>query len=299
MNVFDGHSTVSPRTPANASAASAAPDQLLVATAGSPFQPSQADSNASTSEPCDQRCDVEDLVPEPVQTRAIALIEADREGSQIWAVSRLHRAERIAEAGGHLHGHSACKSEHPDQSQRDRDREQEAHQNFPPVRQQCIPESVEMLFDRAVRDAGQNCNREHRGDECEIEQHEHGDLDGHARLRRGHGRDDREVREGRRQLDERDRGTEEQRRAAAARTRTRVAIANAMARAPGEGGRHEQDGRDGQLREMLRARARARKGVENDRPGPASSAMPPSRLTATTPVAKPNVRRAGRAPEAR
>src|SRR4029077_14514370 len=58
MNVLDGQSTVPPRTPANSRAASAAPDQLLVATAGRTVQPCQADSNASTSGPCDQRCEV-------------------------------------------------------------------------------------------------------------------------------------------------------------------------------------------------------------------------------------------------
>ena len=37
MNVFEGHSTVSPLTPANCSAASAPPAQLDIATAPSPL----------------------------------------------------------------------------------------------------------------------------------------------------------------------------------------------------------------------------------------------------------------------
>ncbi len=50
MNVFDGHSTVSPSTPAKSSAASAPPAQLDSATAGSPFHASQA-----ASKRCDHR----------------------------------------------------------------------------------------------------------------------------------------------------------------------------------------------------------------------------------------------------
>src|SRR6202020_693412 len=44
MKVFDGHSTVSPCTPAKWSAASAPPAQLDTATAGNAFQLSQAAS---------------------------------------------------------------------------------------------------------------------------------------------------------------------------------------------------------------------------------------------------------------
>jgi len=47
MNVFDGHRTVSPWTPAKSSAASAPPDQLESATDGSPFHASQAASKRS------------------------------------------------------------------------------------------------------------------------------------------------------------------------------------------------------------------------------------------------------------
>ena len=55
MKVFDGHSTVSPRTPANSSAANAAPVQPEKATEPSPFQADQDDSNRSVSEPSDHR----------------------------------------------------------------------------------------------------------------------------------------------------------------------------------------------------------------------------------------------------
>ena len=55
MNVFDGHSTVPPRTPANSSAAIAAPDQLDIATDGCATEAAQAASNCSTIGPCDQR----------------------------------------------------------------------------------------------------------------------------------------------------------------------------------------------------------------------------------------------------
>ena len=44
MNVFDGQSTVSPRTPANSSAASAAPDHEPNAIASSPFHAAQVAS---------------------------------------------------------------------------------------------------------------------------------------------------------------------------------------------------------------------------------------------------------------
>ena len=58
MNVFDGHSTVSPRTPANSSAAIAAPVQPEEATAGRPFQADHAASKRSVSGPSDQRWEV-------------------------------------------------------------------------------------------------------------------------------------------------------------------------------------------------------------------------------------------------
>ena len=51
MKVFEGHSTASPRTPQNSSAAMAAPAQLEVATLGSPFHAAQAASRCRTSSP--------------------------------------------------------------------------------------------------------------------------------------------------------------------------------------------------------------------------------------------------------
>ena len=53
MNVFDGQSTVCPRTEKNSSAASAAPVQLEVATDGNPFHSDQACSNWTVSGPSD------------------------------------------------------------------------------------------------------------------------------------------------------------------------------------------------------------------------------------------------------
>ena len=53
MNVFEGQSTVLPRSSKNSSAASADPVQLEVATDGSPFQAVQVASNALTSGPSD------------------------------------------------------------------------------------------------------------------------------------------------------------------------------------------------------------------------------------------------------
>ena len=53
MNVFDGQSTVCPRTEKNSSTASAAPVQLEVATDGNPFHSDQACSNWIVSGPSD------------------------------------------------------------------------------------------------------------------------------------------------------------------------------------------------------------------------------------------------------
>jgi hypothetical protein len=55
MNVFEGQSTVSPRTSAKSSAASAPPLQLDSATAGSPSCASQACSKRSVNGPSDHR----------------------------------------------------------------------------------------------------------------------------------------------------------------------------------------------------------------------------------------------------
>src|SRR3954468_22960412 len=57
MNVFDGQSTVSPRTPAHSSAASAAPVHPLKATASAPFETAHADSKLLVSSPSDHCCD--------------------------------------------------------------------------------------------------------------------------------------------------------------------------------------------------------------------------------------------------
>jgi len=53
MNVFDGHSTVAPWTPANSSAASAAPDHDPNATAPMPFQADHASSKRRFQSPSD------------------------------------------------------------------------------------------------------------------------------------------------------------------------------------------------------------------------------------------------------
>ena len=55
MNVLDGHSTVSPLTPAKCSAASAPPAQLDSATAGASFQAPQAASKRAFMSASDQR----------------------------------------------------------------------------------------------------------------------------------------------------------------------------------------------------------------------------------------------------
>ena len=53
MKVFEGQSTVSPRTPANSSAASAPPAQLESPTLGRPFHSAQRCSKASSFAPSD------------------------------------------------------------------------------------------------------------------------------------------------------------------------------------------------------------------------------------------------------
>src|SRR5262249_23436186 len=54
MKVFDGQRTTPPLTSAKLSAASAAPVQLDMATAPTPFQLDHSASNASDAGPCDQ-----------------------------------------------------------------------------------------------------------------------------------------------------------------------------------------------------------------------------------------------------
>ena len=90
MNVFDGQSTVSPRTPANSSAASAAPVQLARRDRRQPVP-----AVPGRLERLDQRAlrpalRRRGLIPELVQTRAIALIEADREGAELGAFGGRH-----------------------------------------------------------------------------------------------------------------------------------------------------------------------------------------------------------------
>ena len=81
MKVFDGHSTVSPRTPAHSSAASAAPVQPL-ATASAPFQAAHAPRSARQLA-LGPALGVDHVVPERVQTRAVAMVEADREAREL------------------------------------------------------------------------------------------------------------------------------------------------------------------------------------------------------------------------
>ena len=57
MNVLEGTSTASPRTPAYSSAASAPPVQPDSATASRPFQAAHAASNRSVIAPCDHCCE--------------------------------------------------------------------------------------------------------------------------------------------------------------------------------------------------------------------------------------------------
>ena len=97
MNVFDGQSTVSPRTPANSSAASAAPVQPENATAASPFQAAQAASKRSVSGPSDPALGGDHLVPQRVQPRAVALVEADREALEVGRRSLAGGAQPLVE----------------------------------------------------------------------------------------------------------------------------------------------------------------------------------------------------------
>ena len=83
MNVFDGHSTVSPWTPAKCSAASAPPAQLETATAGTSFQASQAARSGRHHVALGPAVGVEHLVDQRVQARAIAMVEPDREPREV------------------------------------------------------------------------------------------------------------------------------------------------------------------------------------------------------------------------
>ena len=79
MKVLDGQSTTSPLTSANASAASAAPDQLPNATAGRPFDAAHAASNSSVMLSLRPALGRDRPIPQLVQPRQVAPIEADRE----------------------------------------------------------------------------------------------------------------------------------------------------------------------------------------------------------------------------
>ncbi len=83
MKVFDGQSTVSPRTPAHSSAASAAPVQPLKATAPTPFQRSPALLELAGQLTLATTVVVEDAIPQLVQPRTVAMVEADRETGEI------------------------------------------------------------------------------------------------------------------------------------------------------------------------------------------------------------------------
>ena len=69
MNVFDGHSTVPPATPAKSSAASAPPAQPENATAGAPFHADHAASNRCGHLALRPLLGVDDLVPQGMQPR--------------------------------------------------------------------------------------------------------------------------------------------------------------------------------------------------------------------------------------
>ena len=83
MNVFDGQSTVRPRTPRNSSAASAAPAQLPVATAGRPFQAAHDVLELARDRAFRPLLGVERGLPERMQTHAVAVVEADGERIEV------------------------------------------------------------------------------------------------------------------------------------------------------------------------------------------------------------------------
>ena len=79
MNVFDGQSTVCPRTSKNSSAASAAPVQLDVATAGKSVPARPGLLERARERPVRPLLGVERRVPERVQPPAVAVVEPDGE----------------------------------------------------------------------------------------------------------------------------------------------------------------------------------------------------------------------------
>ena len=82
MKVFDGQSTVSPRTPAHSSAARAAPVQPLNATASRPFHRPRPLRTRRSGRPR-STVGVEDPIPQLVQPLPVAMVEADREAGEV------------------------------------------------------------------------------------------------------------------------------------------------------------------------------------------------------------------------
>ena len=79
MNVFDGHSTVSPRTPANSSAASARARPARERHRAEPVPGAPGGLEARGQRALGPALRVDDAVPQRVHARAVALVEADRE----------------------------------------------------------------------------------------------------------------------------------------------------------------------------------------------------------------------------
>ena len=101
MNVFDGQRTVSPRTPAHSSAASAAPVQPLKATASRPFQVDHSRSNSRSQFALGPALRIQDPIPELVEPRSVAMIETDRKAREIGReVGGQHAPYPISEACG-------------------------------------------------------------------------------------------------------------------------------------------------------------------------------------------------------
>ena len=83
MKVFDGHSTASPRTPANSSAASAPPAQRAGRDGARAVPGGPGVLEAPRHRALGPVLGVDHLVPERMQTRAIATIEADGKAREL------------------------------------------------------------------------------------------------------------------------------------------------------------------------------------------------------------------------
>ena len=83
MKVFEGQSTVSPRTPANSSAASAPPAQLERPRLGEPVPLGPAALEGLELLALRPLLGVEDLGPEIEETTAVAVVEPDREPGRV------------------------------------------------------------------------------------------------------------------------------------------------------------------------------------------------------------------------